>query len=67
MKLFFVKGEEGYDEEDPILVLADTKKEAESLANGKNIFLNNTLRIKGKAGRGYKLKKGVIWKQFNAG
>lgn len=80
MKLFFIKGNDDYDQEDPILVLADTKEEAEKLAKPKEvkskyfawgfaeiIFENNSPKEKGKAGEGYKLKKGVIWKQFNAG
>jgi len=73
MKVFFIKGIEDYDDEDPILVLADTKKEAEKLARHKNghfrpgVFENNSPDEIGKAGKGYRLKKGVIWKQFNAG
>ncbi len=73
MKIFFVKGQNGYDEEDPIIVLADTKKEAEILVQqeenkfSKKIFENNSPDEVGRAGKGYKIKKGVIWKQFNAG
>lgn len=71
MKLFFVRGNGGYDEEDPIIVLADTLEEAELLfCQGKSrtvIYEDNAPSELGKAGKGYKLKKGVIWRQFNAG
>jgi len=79
MKLFFVKGIEEYDEEDPILVLADNKEEAEKLSEGEPnryggytypeiVFEDNSPRAtRGKAGVGYELKKGIIWKQYNAG
>jgi hypothetical protein len=77
MKLFFVKGEKGYDQENPILVLADNKEEAEAFVKVKSttkyecfpdiIFEDNSPDEKYKAGEGYELKKGIIWKQFNAG
>jgi hypothetical protein len=67
MKLYFIKGDDGYDEYDPILVLADSKEEAESFANKKEMFTDNAPNMKGKAGRAYTLKKEVIWRQFNAG
>lgn len=67
MKLFFVRGRDDYDDDNPILVLADTKQEAEALFNSKEMFEDNAPDELGKAGKGYNLKKGVIWKQFNAG
>lgn len=72
MKLFFVKGYDGYDENDPYLILADNKKEAEKIfaekkGLGELIKEDNFPMSFGKAGEGIKLKKGIIWKQLNAG
>lgn len=78
MKLYFVTGNPGYDREDPILVLADSKEEAESFVKfkdephwkkvvGENVFEDDSPNERGRAGKGHELKKGIIWKQYNAG
>ena len=71
LKLYFIKGTDGWDEVDPYLVLAKTKKDAEMLFAQKKYAHQWTYKQEtkkyGKAGKSIKLTEGLIWGQFNAG